>query len=70
MEVRYYRNPVTGQARVTGHDGQWSLVGHARGERLDPARHQQRADVKAVTLHKFRLEQTTEGWEAQIILDI
>jgi SHS2 domain-containing protein len=27
-------------------------------------------DVKAVTLHRFRVEQTPSGWEATVILDI
>ena len=27
-------------------------------------------DVKAVTLHMFKVEQTPRGWEALIILDI
>jgi SHS2 domain-containing protein len=48
----------------------WTLTGEARGEKLDPNRHQQRADVKAVTLHHFKLEQTEQGWTAEVILDI
>ena len=40
------------------------------GEPLDPARHSQRVDVKAVTLHHFALSQTPRGWEAHVILDI
>lgn len=42
----------------------------ARGERIDPARHNQRADVKAVTLHRFSLQETPAGWEARVVLDI
>lgn len=42
----------------------------AAGEKLDPQRHQQRVDVKAVTLHRFQLEKTNEGWTATVILDI
>jgi SHS2 domain-containing protein len=29
-----------------------------------------RVDVKAVTLHRFSLEQANNGWKASIILDI
>lgn len=43
---------------------------HAVGETLDPERHIQRADVKAVTLHQFRLTKKDRGWEAMVILDI
>jgi len=40
------------------------------GERLDPARHEQRADVKAVTYHRLEVKRTAQGWEAFVILDI
>jgi len=44
----------------------YSLSVVAQGEMLDS--HQQRVDVKAVTLHRFQLEKTNDGWTA--ILDI
>lgn len=50
-------------------EGPFRLKAEAYGERLDPARHIQRVDVKAVTLHHFRVEQTAGRWEAFIILD-
>lgn len=40
------------------------------GERLDPERHEQGGDVKAVTLHRFCVERSEEGWRANVILDI
>jgi SHS2 domain-containing protein len=40
------------------------------GERLDDTRHQQRADVKAVTLHGFSVEKQDRGWKAKVLLDI
>ena len=40
------------------------------GERLDDTRHQQRADVKAVTLHGFSVEEQVSGWKAKVLLDI
>jgi len=42
----------------------------AAGEPLDSARHHQRADVKAVTLHDFSVEKQNEGWKARVLLDI
>ena len=42
----------------------------AEGEPLDPQRHHQRADVKAVTLHDFSVERTESGWKARVLLDI
>lgn len=40
------------------------------GEALDAARHDLLVDVKAVTLHRFRVAQSGRGWEAFVILDI
>jgi SHS2 domain-containing protein len=48
----------------------WSLSATARGERLDPSRHHQRADVKAVTLHGFKVEQAGGQWRCHVLLDI
>ena len=58
------------EMHVKEEEGIHSLTGTTAGEPLDPARHQQRADVKAVTLHNFRVEKTKGGWKASVILDI
>jgi SHS2 domain-containing protein len=50
--------------------GTWRLTGQACGERIDPGKHELIVDVKAVTLHRYRVEQTEQGWEAFVILDI
>lgn len=55
---------------IAGKDGAYTLNAIGRGEKLDPERHEQRADVKAVTLHHFRVEQTKVGWKALVILDV
>ncbi|MBE9190027.1 archease [Gloeocapsopsis crepidinum LEGE 06123] len=41
-----------------------------QGEKLNPSKHYQRVDVKAVTLHRFQLEKSADGWQAMVILDI
>jgi SHS2 domain-containing protein len=51
-------------------DGLYTLEAVARGEELDPARHDLVVDVKAVTLHRYRVNKTPGGWEAAVILDI
>jgi SHS2 domain-containing protein len=58
------------EAQIDEKEGTYSLKATAAGEPLDPAQHQQRADVKAVTLHDFRVEETDSGWKAAAILDI
>lgn len=56
--------------RIEWTEGGWSARAEGRGERLDPARHAQGVDVKAVTLHELRLERIDRGWRAHLILDI
>jgi SHS2 domain-containing protein len=51
-------------------DGIHRLSAVTKGEKLDPKKHEQQVDVKAVTLHQFQLEKTEEGWTAMVILDI
>jgi SHS2 domain-containing protein len=47
-----------------------SLSAEIAGEPIDRERHELDHEVKAVTRHGLRLEQTQEGWLADIILDI
>lgn len=42
----------------------------ASGEKLDFTRHDPRVDVKAVTMHLFKVEQIKDAWKAQVLLDI
>ncbi len=57
-------------ARIEKRDEQYFVTAEAAGERLDAARHHQRADVKAVTLHGFSVEKKDGGWKATVLLDI
>lgn len=42
----------------------------ARGEPLDLDRHILEHEIKAVTYHGLKVEQTPEGWLAEVIVDI
>jgi SHS2 domain-containing protein len=55
---------------VNHQDGLFSLRALLSGEVIDPARHRLNVDVKAVTLHLFRVEETEAGWKATVVLDI
>jgi SHS2 domain-containing protein len=46
------------------------LRGTARGEPIDPARHQLDVEVKAVTWHGLKVEKMGDGWLAEVIVDI
>jgi SHS2 domain-containing protein len=51
-------------------DERYLLHATVSGEQLDPSRHAQLVDVKAVTLHRFHVEKTEEGWRAEVVLDV
>ena len=75
QELVYYKDAEQLLLRVkeitiTAGDGTYLLRARAAGEKLDPERHEQRVDVKAVTLHQFRLQKTDGLWRALVILDI
>lgn len=48
----------------------WRLEGILAGERIDPGRHRTLTDVKAVTLHRFEVNRTPDGWRGFVILDV
>jgi len=50
-----------------GPDG---LSASAWGEPLDRARHELGHEVKAITYHGLRVEQMSDGWLAEVIVDI
>ena len=52
---------------AVGDDGVRATV---RGEPYDPRRHRLSHEVKAVTYHGLKVEQTESGWVAEVILDI
>ena len=58
------------QVKLEEKSGIYHLQAVTQGEKLDPKKHHQRVDVKAVTLHRFQLEKTANGWQAIVILDI
>lgn len=51
-------------------DSDWHLDSVLAGEPLDLDRHPMNADVKAVTLHRFRVECADAQWQAEAVLDI
>lgn len=48
----------------------WQLKTFAYGEKLDAKKHELLADIKAVSLHNFKVEETKTGWKADVILDV
>ncbi len=75
QELIYYKDADglllrVGQVDIEDKGGEFKLVAIGSGEQIDAARHDHRVDVKAVTLHQFKLEQTCVGWRCLVILDV
>ena len=52
------------------HVTETGLSAIARGEPIDPARHRVAREIKAITYHRLKVEQTPDGWLAEVIVDI
>jgi len=61
---------LPGKLEIAREEEGYRLSGSLIGELIDPDRHAHGPDVKAVTLHQFRLERRGEGWFAFVILDV
>lgn len=75
QELIYYKDAEKLLLRVcrlsiNRQDEGFTLQAEAHGEELNMHKHDLVVDVKAVTLHRFRVEQTPEGWEATVIVDV
>ena len=57
-------------SRFSATIGGAALHGSAWGEPFDPGRHELAHEVKAITYHGLRVEQTPDGWLAEVIVDI
>jgi SHS2 domain-containing protein len=57
-------------SRFEVHVGADGLTGRAWGEALDRTRHEPAHEVKAITYHGLKVEQTADGWLAEVIVDI
>ena len=62
--------PRGGTADAGQTDGGWTVRARLIGGRIDPARHEVRVAVKAVTYHALEVRETPGGWHARVILDV
>lgn len=68
LYVFYTRRLVLAEFRV--HVDAAGLSATARGEPLDPRRHEIGGEVKAITWHGLKVEQLADGWRAEVIVDV
>jgi SHS2 domain-containing protein len=55
--------------KIAEKDGKFHLEAAAHGEKLKK-RHEQKIDVKAITLHMFELRKKGKGWYSRVVVDI
>lgn len=53
-----------------GARGDWQMNAVLTGEPINPGRHELRADVKAITKHRYEVRQDGSGWIATVVMDI
>jgi SHS2 domain-containing protein len=58
------------EVHVEQRDESWVIDAVLEGEPIDPARHELTGDVKAVTVHRLRVERIGSGWRATVVLDV
>jgi len=54
---------------ITG-DGVFRLEAEACGEEINPEKHEMIVDVKAITLHRFKIEERGGMWTATVVVDV
>jgi len=56
---------------ITKNGNSWHLEADSYGETIDPEKHGNGLDIKAVTFHEFSLEHGTDGtWRARVLMDV
>lgn len=58
------------EVHIGGEPGSYTLHADAYGEEIDPSRHRMIVDVKAVTLHRLRVEEREGAWIATVVVDV
>ena len=48
----------------------YSLKAELSGEEIDREKHELRNDIKAITLHMFKVEKTKDGYKAVVVVDV
>jgi len=75
QELIYYKDSEqlilrAASVNIGESEQQYRLFAVFKGEPLNLDKHEQRVDVKAVTLHQFNVEKKKDTWHAHVILDI
>ena len=58
------------ECKIEENDGLYKLTCKAHGEVLNPEKHEQKVDVKAITMHMFEVKKIDNHWFAKVLIDI
>ncbi len=58
------------RVRIEEREGTFRLEAVVSGEQIDAGRHRLLVDVKAVTLHRFKVTFENNVWKAVVVLDV
>ncbi len=58
------------ECEVKERKGEYHLICNAYGEKINPNKHEQKIDVKAITMHMFEVKEIKGGWRAKVLIDI
>ncbi len=67
---RYETERYIGRRFVISNMNDTSLCASVFGEKVDPTRHEIKAEIKSVTYHQLRVENVEGEWKAQVIFDV
>ena len=67
---RYETERFMGKRFVVKDMNDASLRASVFGEKVDPARHEIKTEIKSVTYHQLRVEKIESEWKAQVIFDV
>ena len=56
--------------KIKDTNGKFSLDSELFGEKIDREKHELRNDIKAITLHMFKVEKTKQGYKAVVVVDV
>jgi SHS2 domain-containing protein len=55
---------------VSEKEGKFVMNCKAYGEKIDTKKHEQKVDVKAITMHLFEVKKEDGKWKAKVLIDI
>ncbi len=56
--------------KVSEEESKFVMNCKAFGEMINPKKHEQKVDVKAITMHMFEVKKEKDIWKAQVLIDI